>query len=94
MDLKPGGHIEYAELVDAPVYRVHFWSITPGYAPALDAFLAFGAADVREVLDWVDAAREGRPVEIFALTSVSRSLDQDPEEWWVRLLGESPLTPP
>jgi hypothetical protein len=93
MDVCLGRHIEFDQLVDQLVYRVHFWSVTAGSAPNLEAHVLRGATDVREVVDWAERNSFGRPWELFALIEVLRSLEADPEDWWVRLSGRSPLEP-
>jgi hypothetical protein len=42
------------------VYRVYFWSNRRGWC---DSFELTGAADVHEVLDWINANASGREVE-------------------------------
>ncbi|MEO8262323.1 MAG: hypothetical protein ABI566_07110 [Pseudolysinimonas sp.] len=93
MDVRAGRHIEYYELVEKPAYRVHFWHVATGLAANLDAHILTDAADVQEALDWAGANSEGRPWEMFALFERLPSLASNPESWWVRLHGTSPLVP-
>lgn len=93
MEVGPGRHIEYDQLEEAPKYRVHFWHLRPGWAPSLDSHILTGAADVKEAVNWAEANNSGRPWELFAQLEVFRSLDSDPEMWWIRLYGSSPLEP-
>jgi hypothetical protein len=93
MDVYQGRHIEFDELVSNPVYRVHFWTIRAELGPSLDSFILEGAVDVQEAIDWATNNRENRPWELFARIDVHRSLSSEPEDWWIRLHGESPLVP-
>lgn len=46
------------------VYRVYFWSNHRGRC---DSFELSGAADVHEVLDWINANASGREVEAMVV---------------------------
>ena len=90
MKVRPGSHIEYDQLEEEPKYRVHFWHLRPGLAPNLESHILTGA-DVKEAVGWAEANNSKRPWELFAQLEVLRSLDSDPESWWIRLYGTSPL---
>jgi hypothetical protein len=93
MEVRAGRHIEYDQLEEQPTYRVHFWQLTPGWAPSLESHILTGATDVKEAVDWAEANTSGRPWELFAQLEIFRSLESDPESWWIRLFGSSPLKP-
>jgi hypothetical protein len=93
MEVRPGRHIEYDQLEDEATYRVHFWHHTPGLAPNLESYILTGASDVKEAVDWAEMNSSERPWELFVQLEVFRSLGSDPETWWIRLYGTSPLTP-
>lgn len=75
-----------------PVYRVNFWAPSPTGAWNLDAFILSGAADMIEVLKWVESQRDGRKVEVFVEVDSEPSASADVQRGsaLVRILGEDP----
>lgn len=85
-------HAEPRDQLDEPGYRVNFWQPTPQGAWALDAYALLGAADVDEVLRWIEAKADGRRFELFAEvdTEAAGPFLQPRKAALVRLLGSNP----
>ena len=101
MKVIPTVHAEPRTTVNAPAYRVHFWERpAPDWAWNLDAHVLTEAADIVEVLSWVDDNARGRRVEVFVEMDEMDEMDKEPQGFHVprecgllRLLGSDPNDP-
>ncbi|MCI2265606.1 hypothetical protein [Sediminivirga luteola] len=71
---------------------MNFWEHDAYGSWALDAFVLTGAADVNEVLEWVEANRAGRRVEVFveADDEPVKPFGEPRTSELLRLLGSNP----